>query len=433
MVAVQKISISFSVVLSALVFGAPTIHAQAPPPPPLPTSEAKSSDAKQEAKTKKEVKSERLHWFQLYPPSDPGTVRPSMPPPSTSTRYPDLFAPRPRYEEPFVRLQSGAFDLRYRSSRNQTSGTYLAAGRMTVDWIHSDKVTGEETSGFRAQLLLEPVDLQSTGISRLRSSELYVFRKVVLPIEGLTGTVRVGQFVLPFGLIAVYDTPLQPIQPLYEEALGLRVDTGILFEGHFGNEAGKYRYAASLTTGRGPNKLSSDIGGVTCFRIERNFNGDVRGATSRVQIGASILTGRLPLTQFNTELPASGTVTEKTMVNKTRFAIDGQIGSGNTIGRGEVIFGGDSTASGSQEDVGGYFLEGNQRLGNRLAAVTEIKWWRLPVKPQGISVLGAGLNYSLGRGVILQTLYEYERQIPLPAGRAPIVNRRFIIQTRLTF
>jgi hypothetical protein len=243
----------------------------------------------------------------------------------------------------------------------------------------------------------------------------------------------VGQFVLPFGLLAVYDTPLQPIQPLYEKALGLRVDSGVMFEGNFGNDAGKYRYAAALTTGRGPNTLSSDVGSVTCLRIERNFVGVVRGANSRVQLGASLLTGRLPRTQFNTELPASGTVSEKTRVNKTRFALDGQLQGGNTIARGELIFGGDSTAAGSQEDVWGYFLEGNQRLTDRLALVSEAKWWRLPVKPQGISVLGMGINYSLGKGVVLQSLFEYERQIPLPAGRTPIVNRRFILQTRLVF
>jgi hypothetical protein len=355
-------------------------------------------------------------------------MRLQTPPASTGLRRPDLFAPVTKLDKPHAFLYSGAADIRYRRATRETTGAYVAAGRFTGEWVSANRATQEEERGVRVQLLVEPDSLQRTAVRRLRFSELYAFQRLSTNIPGLTATVRGGQFVVPFGLLAVYDTPLQPIQPLYEKSLGLRVDTGVMVEGDFGSDLGKYHYAASITNGTGPNRADEDNNKVFCFRVERNFIGNLRGKEARIQLGGSLLSGRLPKTQFDTVLPASGLVALGERVDKTRFGIDGQVVSGNTITRGEIVFGGDG-----QEPVWGYFLEDNYRLTPRFATVAEAKWWRLPVKPQGISVMGVGVNYDLGNGAILRALYEYQRDVPLPVGRPPIVTHRFVLQTRLSF
>jgi hypothetical protein len=336
--------------------------------------------------------------------------------PSTATRHTDHLAPNLIYRRRNNYYFQGATDLRYRSAfGSETNGTYIAATRFTVDYVRANATSGEEQGGARVQLLYE-TDNRGTATDRLRASELYAYYRFLFP--GVTANVRVGQFVLPFGLIAVYDTPLQPIQTLYEKSLGLRVDTGIMLEGEYG----PYHYAGAITTGSGPNRRDINEGRLYTFRLERSVDTKI----GRVQIGGSLLTGKGPVTTFETELPASGTSGARDFVDMTRFAGDGQYFLGPWTARGEIVFG-----ANEENPVWGYFAEGDYRVLPSLELVAYTKRWNFPDKPQQANSLGFGANFTVAKGLILRALYEYERDVPI--GSDPFATRRFTIQTRLNF
>ncbi len=362
---------------------------------------------------------ERPNFFGLYPPPAPGKVTLSSPPPSTFTRRPDLFAPLLVYPRRDTFLVGGAIDVRYRASQRDSTGSYVASSRLTFDYIRANAKDGDERGGVRLQGLLETPDLTRTRLNRLRLSEAYVFYKFLFP--GVSASLRGGQFVLPFGLAAVYDTPLQPIQPLYALSLGLRVDTGVMLEGTYG----PYRYAAAVTTGAGPNRPDPDGRRLTTFRLERNF----LTQSGRIQIGGSLLSGRAPVTEANSQLPASGTSSELRFVDKTRFAADASYALEKLIARGEIVFGADD-----QNSVYGYFGEATYPVASRLTAVGAIRRWNFPEKAHTATTLSAGVHYELGLGLTLRTLLEYERDTPGgAAARTAFTDTRIVLQTRFDF
>lgn len=342
----------------------------------------------------------------------PGVAQTPVPPPTPSSA-PISLDRRDTFN------YSGAADLRYRDvSRDATTGSYLSATRLNVDWTRRDSLGGGAVrGGARVQFYLEADEPGGTATTRLRASEVYGFYNFALP--GVSAMLKVGQFVLPFGLVEFYD-PLQPIQPLYEKALGLRVDTGIGLEGNYA----LYRYSVAITTGSGPNRSDFDQDKVISFRLSRRVDTTV----GRFEVGGSLLTGRGPVTTFATQLPPSGTSGARNFVDKTRFAGDGQYFFGAVTIRGEVIFGGDG-----DDAVWGYFAEGNLRVAPRWTAVAVRRLWNFPTKPMSAATTGIGLNVDIGRGVTIRTLYEYQRDQPLPAGTSPQTTKRFTVQTRLNF
>ena len=313
-------------------------------------------------------------------------------------------------------LYNGAADLRYRDTDKETRGSYIAATRFQADWTRRDRPGDAERAGARVQILLE-TDGRGTRVNRLRTSELYGFYN--FSFTGVAARVKVGQFVLPFGLMSVYDTPLQPIQPLYEKALGLRVDTGVAVEGEYG----PYRYVGAITTGAGPNRLDSG-GGMITFRLSRT----VATRMGNIEVGGSLLSGRGPVTASDTELPASGWTGVRRYVDKTRIAGDGQYLRGPVLLRGEIVFGGDG-----EDPVWGYFAEGNYRLTPGVTLVAFRRLWNFPEEPMSSATTGVGVNHALGRGVVLRLLYEFQRDVPLPAGSSPVAIKRLTLQTRLDF
>lgn len=365
--------------------------------------------------------SERPDFFAVYPPAPRGTFQPVRPPASTSSRDPDLIGPKPFYRDPQTWLFGGALDWRYRNGSSDTRGSYIASGRYTLDYIRANPKDGDERGGARLQLVTESEGPRGTTLNRLRASELYAFYRFLLP--GVDATVRVGQFVLPFGLAAVYDTPLQPIQPLYEKSLGLRIDTGAMLEGSYGS----YRYFIAATTGSGPNRSDFDGNKTITVRLESTYR--TQAESGRLQLGGSLLTGRGPVTTFGTQLPASGTSSARTFVDKTRVAGDAIYRLEKLTARGEVVFGADD-----QDPVWGYFGEGNLAVSGRVTAVGLMRSWKFGDKPQSSTALGMGANYQLGRGITLRALYEYERDVPSKAaGGKPTIEQRFTLQTRLNF
>ncbi|WP_309685974.1 hypothetical protein [Armatimonas sp.] len=364
---------------------------------------------------------ERPNFFAIYPPVPRGTFQPGRPPASTASRDPDLIGPKPFYRSPETWLFGGALDWRFRNGSKDTRGGYIASGRYTLDYIRANPKDGDERGGVRLQVVSESEGPRGTALNRVRASEAYIFYRFLLP--GVDATVRAGQFVIPFGLAAVYDTPLQPIQSLYEKSLGLRIDTGAMLEGSYGS----YRYYVAATTGSGPNRSDFDGNKVVVMRLESMFR--TQAESGRLQLGGSILTGRGPLTTFDTQLPASGTSSARQFIDKTRMAADVIYKLEKLQARGEIVFGADG-----QNPVWGYFGEGNLAIARHITAVGLIRSWKFGDKPQSATALGAGANYQFNRGITLRALYEYERDVPSKAaGGKATIEQRFTLQTRLNF
>lgn len=370
---------------STAAAGAGAVFAEEPPPPPPPP---------------------------LPTPADPILT---LPPASSPSEVPT----RPIFDGRTDTLAfRGAADLRYRNANGETRGTYIPALRLTGDWARRNRETGQERGGARVQVYLES-DPPSASTDRIRPSELYGYYNFTL--RGISAQIRAGQFALPFGLTRAYD-PLQPIQPLYEKSLGLRVDTGVMLEGEFL----EYRYSAAITTGSGPNRGDRDNDRTFTFRLSRGLETRL----GHFEVGGALMSGRGPITSFAYDLPASGTIGAgaKDMVKKTRFAGDGQYFYGPLTARGEFVFGGDG-----EDAVWGYFGEGDYAVTPHMTLVAFRKRWTFPEKPQASTTTGAGFNYDFGGGFIVRTLFEYERDVPLSAGTNPIVTKRISIQTRLNF
>lgn len=118
------------------------------------------------------------------------------------------------------------------------------------------------------------------NFNRIRPYQVY------LQYKGPLGrwNVRAGHFLLPFGLLASYDTERLLLQGIERQSLGIRKDTGIMALGRFGS----WDYSASITDGLADVRLwSRGSSPVSTGRLAW-----VHGTT---QIGVSTLVGHVLL------------------------------------------------------------------------------------------------------------------------------------------
>lgn len=325
----------------------------------------------------------------------------------------------------------GALDLRARNSASgRTGGVYVNSAE--IDLQHAISSGGRTRGNIVLQLIAEdPPDIHDG--QDIQIGEAYVLYQLPIHWDSETTTfLKVGQFQVPFGLLAVYDPHLKIIQPLYSDALGVRTDFGIALSGTL---YGHLQYDASLTTGSGPNHADVDPNRLVTLRLGRTF--DTRNGL--VNFGGSLLSGRLPVTDldaadpFAVELPPSGRVranrldtADKRFTPKTRIAIDATYKYKSIVGRGEAIAGADR-----DHRVQGYFGEANYNF-TRRAAVTGA--YSVFVYPQGNStnsIGSAGMTYSFSRKVSASAIYQYLRDVPRDAGAA--VRHRFTVQMLMRF
>jgi len=158
-------------------------------------------------------------------------------------------------------------------------------------------------------------------------------------------TIKVGQAVIPFGLLADYDIHTQIIQTPFARTLGLRLDPGLGVLGALG----QLDYRLWLSNGNGPDMMDNDRGKVVTARVAPRFLlGD-----ADVTLGLSGLAGSLPYWSLDSLLsmdegPRSYRV-------KYRLGLDNTTDWGPLTVRIEGVAGKDSSPS--QPFVFGYYGE----------------------------------------------------------------------------
>ena len=322
-------------------------------------------------------------------------------------------------------LFSGALDGRYRTA---------TTGRTRQGWINdaeldlNDPLThnGHPLGNFHLQVIAEnPPDIPNAHDVQL--GEAYVLYRLPIQTEtDSTAYLKVGQFQVPFALLAVYDPHLLILQPLYAQSLGLRIDSGLAVSGRF---YGYLNYDFAVTTGSGPNHFDLTPNRVVTFRLGRTFvtrNGVVN-------VGGSLLQGHLPNTDPNAahpfafELPPSGYVrADRGFTAKTRIAADGTFNYRGITARGEAMIGADQ-----DKRILGFYAEGNYRFSLRAGVVIAHSLFEYPQTNSVSDRNSLGLTYAPDTNLAFRALYENLYDVPSTGtGRT---QHRFTVQVLLRF
>lgn len=323
-------------------------------------------------------------------------------------------------------LVSGALDLRTRTSNTGRSGGVWVS-TAEVDLQRPVSTKGATRGNFYLQLIAEsPPDQPHTRDVQVGEA-YFIYR---LPVEtdfDSTAYVKIGQFPLPFGLLAVYDPHLLILQPLYSQSLGVRNDFGVAVSGR---AYGFLNYDLAITTGTGPNHLYATPNRVVTFRLGRTF-------TTRygvVNVGGSLLQGRLPITDitaqnpFAVELPPSGRVRADRggFVSKSRLGGDASYGFKRVVARGEVVVGADG-----DQRILGYYVEGNYSASKRVSVVAARSLFVYPRGSSTASQEAAGLTYAVSENLTCRALYQYLRDVPRDGSAG--IRHRLTFQILLRF
>lgn len=355
-------------------------------------------------------------------PVTPAT--PAMPPP-TDQPPPEVPLPSPIPLGEGL-LVDGALDLRTRTSDSgRRSGVWVNTAEL--DLQHPLVSKGTPRGNFVLQLFAEDPPDVPHGKDIQLGDAYFVYR---LPVEedfNSTAYLKVGQFQIPFGLLAVYDPHLMILPPLSDQSLGLRTDFGLALSGRLYNTL---NYDFSLTTGTGPNHLDVNPNRVATFRLGRTFT--TRNGV--VNVGGSLLQGRLPNTDltaanpFAVELPPSGRVRIERdgFVSKSRIAGDASFGYNRVTARGEFVVGADD-----DKRVLGYYAEGNYRFTGRISAAVSRSLFVYPEGNSSATRESLGLTYASSANLTFRGLYQYLRDVP--RDESSQVRHRLTFQVLLRF
>lgn len=329
-------------------------------------------------------------------------------------------------------LIDGALDLRTRNSNSgRTNSIYIQS--LEIDLQQPlDYHQVQQGSIFLQMIGENPPDvLHQNGIKQFAVGEAYVsYRLPIMTDTDSTAYVKIGQFALPVGLMATYDTHQEILQSLYPIAIGERTDWGAAVSGRF---YGVLDYNFAITSGTGPGNFYSVPDRVVAFRLGRLFVTQY----GTFNLGGSLLGGRLPVTEINPltgfppELAPSGKLDPVYgYEEKTRVIGDGQWTYRNITARGEAMYGYDTNNS-----AAGAFLENEYRFAPGLSAILADTYWNYGVNDSYTSDIATGINISYGRGIVIRTLYEFQRNVPETHSIAnPDINRQiFTLQVLLRY
>jgi hypothetical protein len=203
----------------------------------------------------------------------------------------------------------------------------------------------------------------------------------LIPLGLRRPTIRVGQAVIPFGLLADYDTHGQIVQTQYARTLSQRIDLGLGLLGDWG----RVGYALWVSNGAGPYRLDADQNKVVTVRVAPKFLlGD-----AELTLGLSGLAGRLPHWYQSSDSTESMTGDPPDPVIKYRLALDNTTDLGPLTLRLEGVAGKDSALS--EPLVYGYYAEARYAFVSWLEALGKYDDFYTTV--QSARNLSAGLTF----------------------------------------
>lgn len=264
---------------------------------------------------------------------------------------------------------SGGIDARYS----------LPGDRLNLEGVFLNlKKTWSDEMGDRWTAVI-----QSDFEDNLRRVKPY---QVYLQYKGPLGkwNIRGGHYLLPFGLLATYDTELLLLQGLEKTSLGIRKDTGVEVLGRFG----MWDYAASVTDGLGDRKFIDSMANPV-------FTGRLAYVQDDWQIGISALAGRV-LTAPDFRAGDGDT-------RENRLAVDLTRTLGPAVIRAEAVGGTDNgrPVYGAVALVD-YALTPKAELNSRVAS------WHGDSDSQSV---GLGITYQIRQGLYIRLadMYNFGR------------------------
>jgi len=264
----------------------------------------------------------------------------------------------------------GALYPRYALSEKQSTFELMGA-----EAIIQGQVTSETRDIMYAALQVYTGGVMSGWFKGIHFGEAYA----MFPLGLSLPTVRVGQAVVPFGLLENYDIHTQIVQTTYIKSLGLRLDPGLGLTG----ELGRTGYALWLSNGNGPDRMDNDKGKVVTARVAPRFLlGD-----ADLTLGLSGLGGSLPYWDIDSLVSYSRGPQFYAM--KYRLGLDNTTDWGPLTLRLEGVAGKDSTLSGAT--VFGYYAEARYAFVSWLEALAKYDGWH--ANGGKLNNLSAGLNF----------------------------------------
>lgn len=210
--------------------------------------------------------------------------------------------------------------------------------------------------------------------------------------------VKVGQFVVPFGTLAEYDTHVLVLQTPYARTLGIRLDRGVALEGFLGD--GDWDYWLSATSGSGRNRHNGSY--AANLRLAREWEiGD-----DFVRVGFSYLEGNnMPTFPTNPMPLPMGMDQMVTFKDKRRLAVDVDWLRGIDNIRAELVLGQDDGTW-----VDGQWLYYNHPFSYDTDLTLQADRWR---QEDGTSYgLGAEMHHRLDDWSGLRMNYEHRSAHP---------------------
>jgi hypothetical protein len=202
---------------------------------------------------------------------------------------------------------------------------------------------------------------------------------------------RFGQFVLPFGNLPYYETHTRPLQSLFPQSLGVRIQRGVSLEGFLG----KWDYWLAA--------MGDDDAREGSLRLARRF--DLSRGT--LITGFSALHGRnMPrfsplldpmMDEALMDMPVEHSVS---FTNKTRVGLDSEYSMGRELLRAELIVGRDSEGG-----TNGQYFQWNYSFTEKDELTGQIARWSQPTGTR----LRYGGWYSRRLGRFLTARLWFER------------------------
>ena len=189
---------------------------------------------------------------------------------------------------------------------------------------------------------------------------------------------KLGQFVVPFGTLAEYDTHPLILQTPYARTLGVRIDQGLAVEGRLDETD----YQLSLTTGNGRGIRDGSY--AAGLRLARDFE---RGDDA-FRVGVSLLHGEQMPVFATSPMPLPMSHMKPTRADKERIAVDLDWLHGIDNIRSELVFGWDDG-----DFVNGQWLSWNHPFSYDTELTVQADRWQ---QRDGVSYgLGASVHHRL--------------------------------------